>query len=616
MVALLAGAMSSSLELAKATIADLKSASVPQEKKEKVAAKLVAQAQLLAGAACLVQCGVVAPLVATLRDGTDGGQREAASALATIASHGREQRRAVASGRPIGPLVAILRGGSNKAAMLAGAALAALSVESAQALAVIREGGLPGLMRLLRVGTADAQAHGATCIATLARAGADFDDDEADAQPESHAIRQMVAPSCNREAQDFFASAGAVPLLLGMLQNGRTAQVAAAHALSKVAAYHEANQSAIAREGGLPKLLALLHGGSIDAETQAAGALAELARGHLENQEAVARAGGIGPLLALLGSTQPAARARAAHALALLSRFNHDNQAHVTRANGVPTLVGLLSGGSPPEVQAMAAMALAEISRGNGDNQSGVAEHGGIESLVQLLARSPSDAVRAEVVGALWVLADRHASNTDSIATVGGIPAAVDLLASGGPRATEHAANAIAALGVGSLANQGVAASQLVALLGGESAKGKLRAAACLWRLVRENSESQHAIASAGAVSDRIRLLKEGSKEASAYALWSLRRARGHCTVINCTHYSPWHARGTRHVRAAARRMRARAWTATTHCDSRRVHARTRTRRYAYAYAWYGAGPLWRAASRLTRTARRWCWTRAAWSHL
>ena len=263
----LMGESSGESEAAKLLVADLKSLSIPQEQKEKVAQKIAKLAESSSGAACLRHCGVIPPLVAVLRDGTDGGQREASSAIAALAAHGRDYRKAVTQSRPVAPLVAILKGGSNKAATLAAAALATLSAESEQALAVIREGGPPGFMRLLRVGTADAQAHGAMCVAHLSRAGSDYGDEEAEAQPEAHAIRQLVTPSVHLEAQNDFSSAGAIPLLLAMLQSGKT-QTAAAHALSRLAAYHEQNQSEIAKEGGVAPLLALLHGANVLAEVR------------------------------------------------------------------------------------------------------------------------------------------------------------------------------------------------------------------------------------------------------------------------------------------------------------------------------------------------------------
>ena len=324
------GVHSPEVEAARQLISDLKSTSNTQEQKEKVAQKLAVQAHTVAGAAILLQWGAIGPLVTILRDGTDGGQCEASSALASLAAQGRQYHKAVTASKPIPPLVAILRGGSNKAAMLAAAALATLSEESTQALVIMREGGLFALVRLLRVGTADAQANAAVCVAHLARAGGDYDDEEAEGQPESHAIRQLVSPSANSGAQNDFARAESITLLLGMLQSGKT-QMAAAFALSRLAAFHEVNQGAISRGGGVPSLLTLLHGSNDNCSVQAASALAEIARAHCENQAAVAKAGGIGPLLALLTSIKPQARSHAAHALAILASQNRDIQTRCIR---------------------------------------------------------------------------------------------------------------------------------------------------------------------------------------------------------------------------------------------------------------------------------------------
>ena len=68
---------------------------------------------------------------------------------------------------------------------------------------------------------------------------------------------EETAISGSREAQDALATAGAVPLLLQMLQSGKT-QTAGAQALSRLCAFHRPNQQAVADEGGIPPLLALL----------------------------------------------------------------------------------------------------------------------------------------------------------------------------------------------------------------------------------------------------------------------------------------------------------------------------------------------------------------------
>ena len=74
----------------------------------------------------------------------------------------------------------------------------------------------------------------------------------------------------NLEAQNAIAAAGAVPLLVGLLANGK-AQMPAAGALSKLAASNAANQSKIAAEGGIASLLSLLNVTSIDTQVSGRG---------------------------------------------------------------------------------------------------------------------------------------------------------------------------------------------------------------------------------------------------------------------------------------------------------------------------------------------------------
>ena len=112
--------------------------------------------------------------------------------------------------------------------------------------------------------------------------------------------------------------------------------------------------------------------------------------------------------------------------------------------------------------------------------------------------------------------------NKVAIAGAGGISPTVSLLATGGPRAQEHAAHALASLGLDNIDNQRQISTLLVGLLGSGMPEAKSNAATSLWRLVRENAGSRDEVAKAGPTSDLIALLKEGTKEAKAYALWSL----------------------------------------------------------------------------------------------
>lgn len=110
------------------------------------------------------------------------------------------------------------------------------------------------------------------------------------------------------QAQRIFCAAGAVPLLLQLLNSGK-ANTSAAKALAKLlspAPGSDVSNSEVQREiasnGGIPPLLALLSSMNSLQQTYAAETLAKLACGNVGSQDLIAKAGGIGPLLSMLAS--------------------------------------------------------------------------------------------------------------------------------------------------------------------------------------------------------------------------------------------------------------------------------------------------------------------------
>ena len=494
-------------------VQDLKNA--PQEGKEQCAHLLdVLAAKEEENPAAIVRAGGIKHLIGVVTGGTDGGQIHAASVLATVAGKSKEFLKAVVAEGAVVPLVKLLSGGSQKAQVYAAAAVASIATEPEQKSFIIKAGALPSLVRLVKADVAsDGQIYASEAIANL-----------------SHQ---------NIEAQNALHGAGAIPLLLKLLESGK-AQVSAAHALGKlmspasdknhnppdITPSNVTSQEAIATEGGIPLLLALLNGMNVLGTVHAASALSNLARGNEASQNQIVAAGGIGSLLQMLGSRSPQAQAQAASALAQLARFNRENQDKIASWGGMTPLVGLLASNNSLEVQEYAALAITELCRSNYENQTSAAEMGSISSLVEQLRgtkeSSEMDAVKAEAAGAIWVLSESHENNKLAIETARGIPPTVFLLASGFQRAERHAANALASLGRDSIQNQMQITGLLVELLGKGTPEAKSNAAASLWRLVQENPSSQDTVAKAGPTSDLIALLKDGTDEAKGYALWSL----------------------------------------------------------------------------------------------
>lgn len=464
----------------------------------------------------MVKAGAIGALVGLVASGTEGGQVHAASTLATIATVTKDYKAIVAAGA-IKPLVTLLRMGSQQAQTYAAAAIASISEDPTNKSPIISAGAIAPLVRLVRSSvSADAQVHASDAIANLS--------------------------SNHPPAQNAFNEAGAIPLLLALLESGK-AQVSAANALTHLLSpglgvepeppdilmANPAVQEAVAAEGGIPPLLSLLNGMNTAGKVNAAAALSNLARGNESTQNLIVKAGGIGPLLQMLprhaGTSVAQAQAQAASALAQLARFNRDNQDLIARAGGLPLMVTLLGGENGYDVQAMAALAVTELCRDNLDNQTMASEQGSISSLVAQLRGNPHaketkaiEAVQAEAVGAIWVLCENHFENKIAIASSGGISPTVNLLASGGIRAQSHAANALASLGFDNTHNQEQITALLVSMLDVGTPEAKSNAAASLWRLVQENPKSQEVVAKAGPITDLITLLKEGTDKAKAYA--------------------------------------------------------------------------------------------------
>jgi len=294
--------------------------------------------------------------------------------------------------------------------------------------------------------------------------------------------------------------------------------MAAATALAKLAHENKDIQTEIAEAGGIAPLLSLLNGIDMDAQVAAAEALAEIADDNTETQAAIAKAGCFGPLLALLSSRSASAQSKSMAALAQLTRHNRDNQDAVARMGGIKPIVQLLESSST-DVTSYAASALMEISRGNLPNQKTVVDLGAVGQLGNLIKTSNDERVKAEVAGAIWSL-----SETPEIKAMFGFCNAplVTLLGMGSVRAREHAAGALASLGLDNKANQVVLTQLLVELLINGNREAQERAVKALNALVKENTSAHEVIAQAGNPAQLVALLKSSHLEAKDYALWAL----------------------------------------------------------------------------------------------
>ena len=443
--------------------------------------------------AAIHDAGAVTPLVNILRDGGAKSQSSACGALGAIAASKDVHQTTIADAGGIPPVVRLLKTGSAKVQEQAASTLASLNSDASHQKQVLAAGGIVSLVAMLKGGSAAAQAHAAQALANAAAYGA--------------------------AGQNAIATAGAVPILLSLLGTGK-AQMPAAAALGKLAHANATIQIMIMNAGGITPLLALLNGLDVSAQVQASAALAEMCCDNMEVQAAVAKAGGIGPLLALLASRSGAAQASSMAAIAQLAHANRDNQDAIARMGGLKPLVALL-GHEEPNVQAHAALALMEITRANKSNQDAVVKSAGISQLATLMKQSQHAAVKAEVAGAFWSLSEDPGIKAD-IAHESTIQPLVLLLGNGDDRGYNHAARALASLGLDNEGNQVQITEKLLELLGTGTEEAQSRAVSSLQALVADNPSAHDTIAQAGNPEALVDLLKGSNPDAKNFALWSL----------------------------------------------------------------------------------------------
>ncbi|KOO28054.1 beta-glucan synthesis-associated [Chrysochromulina tobinii] len=421
------------------------------------------------------------PLVELLKSGSTLAQTHAAATLAIVSRCSEAHPLAIAKLGGIEYLVGILRSGANSAQEQAAATVASISRVAANQLPIIQAGAIAPLVQLLKTGSSEAQMHAAEAVGNLAR------------QP---------------EGQELVQKANGIPKLLVLLGSGAGVEVA--RALALLAHENESIQKEVCMLDGIAQLLALLSGINTDAQAMASLAIAELASGangknRKRAQDAIAKAGGIGPLLQLIESRYPLVVCESVNAIAMVARGNRANQEIIASMGGIKPLVELSQASRGEH-----ALAFAAASNHYAPDKA-----------------FPVAFVAAEAAGALWSLSEGHDANKVSIAGSQAIPTLVGLLGSPNERAQRHGGSALVSLSIGQLENQEQVSQLLVELLSTTTDATQKRAAKTLWRVVKDNSQHEVAIAKAGGADNLVLLLRDAARkpstqEAKAYALWAL----------------------------------------------------------------------------------------------
>ena len=390
----------------------------------------------------------------------------------------------------------------------------------------IRErGGIAPLVYLLRNGTPGAKRYSSLALAQLALA--------LETSEKAGTIRLSSAIP-DAIAQREIAEVGAVSALIEWLEDSALGPPErAAQALATMAQGNPDTQMAIAEEGAISPLIALLDLGreptkgaeaieqAHQAQRWAAAAIAALAEGSSANQVAVAEADGIHPLVELLKRENVVApHENATKALWHLAS-TAENQLSIAKVGGLPPLVRLLNKGSDQAAE-YAAAALEALSRGCAENQVGLLRDGAIQPLIELLG-SDSDETQVHALGALLNISSPNDANRNAV-----VRPLVSLLEVRNADAQIRAAELLAMLASKSSANCDAifaagAIRPLVDLLGdGRHVSGlQVRSADALCYLSRQGAHKA-AIIEAGGVPPLVQMLRSRDSDGQAKASGAL----------------------------------------------------------------------------------------------
>ena len=401
---------------------------------------------------------IIHKLVSMLHDKGNGGEEQAAAALANLASDSADNRKSIVEAGGIAPLLSLLESTSPGARENAISAISQLAHNATIQRAIAEEGGVPLLANTLVASSSNVKemisgsrlySLSAFAVAQLARGNRDTQLALADAGAIPPLVAMLASPNVEMQAQAAgalsglsadnadnqaaVARTGAIAPLCALVREGApSVKEQSARALWSLATDNAANKATVAKLGGIEPLVGLLVSGGSDASLDSSvAALRSLAAKHAENAEAIAKM-----LVARLGSriaTAGVGAVRVLSAFASLCHENAHNQLAIARAGGIPLVVTWLSGsldGRPPlsaDAQREAAHALFAIATNNAPLQAQIARSEGIPPLIGLV-RNGDLQTQDFAARALWHLAGSGES-VSAIAELGGMEALVQMLA-------------------------------------------------------------------------------------------------------------------------------------------------------------------------------------------
>jgi len=335
-------------------------------------------------ARCMIDGGVVEPLVALIGAGAASLQERAAAVLGNLCHESPANQDKVAKFEGIFPaLVNILGSGEDVGpAQEAAYAIWNLTVGHDENSAIfVRLGVVPKLTELLKSPSDIAQENAAGALMHV---------------------------TMSKEARVAIVQADAIPRLCELLKPTYEPEVStqAAGALLNLASDCPEYSKMIVKHGAVAPLVALIKDGPTLAKEYSAGALMNLLRGDLEVAADAAKAGAIPALAALL--TKSTANAEALGALANLASSSSDRQIAIYKAQVTRKSVTLLSH-EDTEIRRSAAALIMNLAPQTKIKER-IVEAGALKALAAVLT-DEDDAVKERAAGALANLFNDHSAN-------------------------------------------------------------------------------------------------------------------------------------------------------------------------------------------------------------
>ena len=187
------------------------------------------------------------------------------------------------------------------------------------------------------------------------------------------------------------------------------------------------NQVAMAKAGAVPVLVKLLQSNSHDVQLYSCACIGILCYDNPANQAITSEAGGLPMLVSLLGSPFPCIQCCAANTLQFVLDGHRGNQLSALDAAAIPRLVALLRSKDVP-VHSSAARAVEALAENCEEAQRELLANTTCINLLKRLLKMRDPEVKVCGGCALWAIAGRLISNKRLIATHMGLVLLVDML--------------------------------------------------------------------------------------------------------------------------------------------------------------------------------------------